>query len=244
MTRARHVGVLALFVMSLTSQLTGAQSNLPSASRSWLRTDFQRQPGVSTMSSRSGVGKSVASLLLVGIIGYAIWYRTRRARVSGTPAKTHIRIVSGTPVGPKARAVVAEVGGRLILLGVTERSVRKLAWLDAIDDIEPEREKRSDPKPDSANCANLPLVRFQRSNVQESAPRHYQTRPSKFSEVLRDAVGLKTRRITDPALEIAEGTRDRVNVRATENGLPNAPTLIDVEGQAVGLVSRLSRPKS
>jgi flagellar biogenesis protein FliO len=244
MTRAHYVGVLALSVMSLTSLMTSARSSPSTASRSWLRTETQRQTASGAVPSRNGLGKSVAALLLLGIVGYAIWHKTRKARVSTTPTRTHIRVVGGTLVGPKARAVVAEVGGRRILLGVTEQSVRRLAWLDAVDDVERDTESGRETSANATSASHTPVEGIRGANPHTNAPRRKESERSKFSEVLMDAVGFKARRVSEPALALAESTRDRVNLRATDDFSPNAPLLIDVEGQAAGLVSRLSRPKS
>lgn len=243
MTDVKVVGALALVVMSLTSGRVGAESLSSSPPKQWLRTDSHRQIGASSLSSGAGLGKVAAATLLLAVGGYAAWRRTRKVQAGVAPTKTHIRVVGGTLVGPKARAVVAEVGGRLILLGVTESSVRKLAWLDGVEDgdLEKESEPRAGGNPliagDNFSAHNL------RNSRQIEVPHKPNSQRSKFSEVLRDAVGIKSRAPSEPALVLAQSTRDRLNLTTARHPTRNDSPLIEVEGQAAGLLTRLDRPK-
>ena len=236
------VVALALLVMTLTPLCASAQPGAP-AGRDWLRSESHRQGNSTSASSRSGLGRGLVALVLVGAGAYLVWRKTRHSRQSPLPTKTHIRVVGGTIVGPKARAVVADVGGRLILLGVTEQSVRKLAWLDNIDGIgssdereddESEREERT------SHRANEPLTRLA---PRQKTPTRSGPQRSSFSDVLKDAVGIKARPATDSALVLAENTQDRVNLSHARAQSRREPQLIDIEGQAAGLVSRLSKAK-
>lgn len=239
MIRKIIVGALAAVVMSLTPWTACAQPGAPGA-KDWLRADSHRQTSSTTASSRSSLGRVFAALVLVAAGGYFVWRKTRNARKTPLPTKTHIRVVGGTLVGPKARAVVADVGGRLILLGVTEQSVRKLAWLDAIEGIESSDERDDGER--SSRTANEPQP--QRLVPQRKAERYNASAPRfKFSEVLRDAVGMKTRPMTDSALVLAENTQDRISLSVTRGQARRDAPLIDIEGQAAGLVSRLSKAK-
>ena len=231
----RIVVALALLVMTLTPWDARAQQGAPAA-KDWLRSDGHRQTNSNVGSSRSSVGRVLVALALVGVGGYFAWRRTRRARQNPPLVKTHIRVVGGTLVGPKARAVVADVGGRLILLGVTEQSVRKLAWLDASEDID-----ASDESDDSERLAR-PANEHQPQRKAE--PRHNASvQRSKFSDVLKDAVGIKSRAVSNSALVLAENTRDHIDLSRARGKLRNEAPLIDIEGQAAGLVSRLSKAK-
>ncbi len=180
--------------------------------------------------------------LLVALGGYAVWRKTRKVHAGVSLTKTHIRVVGGTLVGPKARAVVAEVGGRFILLGVTEKSVRRLAWLDSVDDddVEAEREQKAS---DTSTKADNSTTHRLRSSPRIETMRGSHPHRSKFAEVLRDAVGIKSRSASNPALILAQNTRDRVNLTIAKAQPRDELPLIDIEGQAAGLVSRLDRPK-
>jgi len=243
MTQKNYVVALAVLVMALTSQMSHASAKVPSASRDWLRADTQHQAGASTISSRSGIGKSVAAVLLVGIGGYAVWRRKRAVKVSVTPNRTHIRVVSGTLVGPKARAVVAEVGGRLILLGVTEQSVRKIAWLESVADSDAERASGTEISAKAPDSSDPRLAKISSSTRSTSSPRRQDPPRSKFSEVLRDAVGIKSHRVTEPALVLADSTYDRISLSSSKDSSRSVSPLIDIEGQAAGLVSLLGKLK-
>ncbi len=243
MTTIKYVVTLALLVMSLTLYTGNALAKVPSTSKNWLRADAQHEVGANAISSGSGIGKSIAVVLLVGIGGYALWRRKRPVKISASPNKTHIRVVSGTLVGPKARAVVAEVGGRLILLGVTEQSVRKLAWLESVADNDAERESGHDTSSNLPDTGETRFAKISNSTRSTSASSRQGPQRSKFSEVLRDAVGIKSRRTSEPAVVLADSTRDRVDLTSSKDSLHNISPLVNVEGQAAGLVSRLARLK-
>lgn len=224
---ALTIGVSA---MTLTSQADAAPSAAPKA---WLRqeTHGKSQPPPSV----AGVlGKS---LLVVVIIGAAGVFWVRRNRKQGTSALplrgTHVRVLSNTVIGPKARVVVAEVRGRTILLGVTEQSVRRLAWID--DDSTDET--RSSSSEDAAPDEHRDRPKQARSSV--PGPKDTVARSARFSEVLRDAVGIKAKRSTEPALVLAQATRDQVTLSRQHHS--SEDDYVDIEGQAAGLVSRLQR---
>jgi hypothetical protein len=155
--------------------------------------------------------------------------------------------------------VVVNVGGRKLLLGVTEAEVSRLGWLDgelegAVEgEVEQEfgalaaRGVLSDselfapgviPAEPRANLAATPLAEP----------------PRRFRELLFNALGQETRPATRPvatkartavsaAEEIAEGTRDVVS-RASGSRVASpagAPDMVDIEGQARGLILRLQK---
>lgn len=67
-----------------------------------------------------------------GLAGVALYAKRRRqsAAVPGQKLRPPVKVITSTRVGPKAMAVVTEVNGRRLLLGVTDHSVNALAWLD------------------------------------------------------------------------------------------------------------------
>ena len=236
----RIVVALALLVMTLTPWDARAQQGAPAA-KDWLRSDGHRQTSSNVGISQNGIVRVLAALALGGAGGYFAWRKTRHARQHPPPAKTHIRVIGGTLVGPKARAVVADVGGRLILLGVTEQSVRKLAWLDASEDIDASDE--SDESERLSRAASERQPHRQVAQHKAEPRRNASVQHSKFSDVLKDAVGIKPRAVSDSALVLAENTHDHINLSRSRGQIRNEAPLIDIEGQAAGLVSRLSKAK-
>jgi flagellar biogenesis protein FliO len=176
--------------------------------------------------------------------GYFMWRQSRKTKQAAPIKGAHVRVLSGTPIGPKARAVVAEVGGRLILLGVTEHSVRRLAWLDSEpEDVSERVDSRRTEELQDDRRDPLPTQRATTRMASDSSPSIL--RGSRFSEVLRDAVGLKPKQVVEPAMAIAETTRDRVVLKgkpAKERvNTERSDDYMDIEGQAAGLVARLNR---
>jgi flagellar biogenesis protein FliO len=208
--------------------------------KTWLKSERQTPPATAGRTSVGGtLARSVLILAVLSCGGYLLWRRTQRTKEAQPQKHTHIRVLSGTQIGPKARAVVADVGGRLILLGVTEHSVRRLAWLESAteDTAEPEK-SRSGVRSEGDTLATRATTNAARDNRETTVRRQS---PSRFSEVLRDAVGMKSKRDQEPALVLANSTRDHVAInRAAEQALQEAQ-YVDVEGQAAGLVARLNR---
>jgi flagellar biogenesis protein FliO len=100
----------------------------------WLRPS--KQPEAAAAGTRTGstfspwrVGIMLA--VVAGLAGFALYAKRRReAKVPGQKPKAPVKVINSTRLGPKAMAVVTEVNGRRLLLGVTEHSVNALAWLD------------------------------------------------------------------------------------------------------------------
>jgi flagellar biogenesis protein FliO len=110
---------------------------LAPAERSWLgRGPMTGAPGASQSAPASqGSGFTLGALLIVlGLGAAAIILRYRRRRLGSIPTvQSRLTVLSSSRIGPKAFAVSAQVGGRVLLLGVTDHSVSHLGWLDSVD---------------------------------------------------------------------------------------------------------------
>ena len=185
----RSVATALLFALILTAG-PAAADEAPDAStsgnRSWLahRTTpptlsvARRDPGPTPWRT----GALLVVLALLG--GGAFVLRSkRRGAVKRSGAKA-ITVEEAQRVGPKAHAVVARVGGRRVLLGVTDHAVSCLAWLD---DEKPEEPVEA-PEPED------------------------EIKPPGFVDALRIALGRRDpapEPAVEPALAIAERTQDR-----------------------------------
>lgn len=252
-TRLRRAGLVVLacsvFAAAASAQSAEPDPQAPDASadttpRSWLAQRGARAGADTADQSRSGATLSrtlLGLLLLAGVIGGAVFVRRRRLTVSVQSPAIKLEVLASTRISPKAHAVVASVGGRVMLLGVTDQSVRRLAW------ISPSRLKpRAEPKPDRtreelafALPARSPrdeqLIRAHAAPPKMAMPA--KTREKPFGELLTRALG----RAADPApapadsaLVIAETTRDHFERRAPSS----AADARFVEGQAAGLSAR------
>ncbi len=261
MTGRHLVGSLAPIVIVLT--LLGVTSLSLAAppqtspkqdqSRSWLRPTSASRTSPSRTPSSWTWGKITASIVLVGLGGYALYRRRRGVKIPGTRQTLgELSVVAATRLGPKSQVVLVRVGSRLLLVGATDTSVNSLGWLDDGTPSEPlgeqEREPSYDESPDEDQAPPA---------SQSASPNARLARTSRFREVLADAIGLgvparpqPVRRAiprTSPAELLAERTTDRFT-RTTaapstsrRRSATNEPSLLDVEGQARGLVSRLER---
>lgn len=187
-------------------------------------------------SSETSTGLTLGAVVLVlGLAGAAIYMRfRRRTALPMMPSESRLTVLSSSRVGPKAYAVTAHVGGRALLLGVTDHSVTNLGWLDARDSggpagvaerdtgtDEPEREGDELPEdyPGSALRASSAPVNFATSSELK-----------RFQEVLRGAVSSRSElpirpsyapsRAPDAAMTLAAQTTDVVRASAA------APTAV------------------
>jgi flagellar biogenesis protein FliO len=188
-------------------------------------------------------------LLLTSILGgTALYLRTRKNK----PAKARfaqLRVLGSTKLGGRANLVLAEVAGRKILLGVTDNSVRKLGWLEP--EAEEEELLTAAARPRLVASGIDLAARPARISV-EAAP----SAPKRsFRDFLASAVGNLGGPATDDsaASTLAAETRDtftRSTPRTSEarraeptRKLGN-PQMLDVEGQARGLLARLGEPRA
>jgi flagellar biosynthetic protein FliO len=214
------------------------------ASPAWLRTDkpvakrpLELQQGPSPL--RVG-----GMLLLVACLGGVAWY-ARKKRQGATPAaqKPGLRVLGTTRVGAKASAVVVEVSGKRLLLGVTDQNVSTLAWLDdeanaAVDDEREadglgERAPRGAYAPDDV-AAEGPsgFLRVLRNAVGSAAvapPLAAERVPTRGAGARAAAGGRKPAAVD----ELVRATRDEVRISRRE---PEQP--IAFEGQVMGLAKR------
>jgi flagellar biogenesis protein FliO len=102
--------------------------------RSWLAKGSSPtlQPAAETSSGSSGFTLG-ALLLVLGLGAAAVVLHFRKRKLGAAPltaSEARLTVLSSSRIGPKAFAVSAHVGGRVVLLGVTDHNVTHLAWLD------------------------------------------------------------------------------------------------------------------
>jgi flagellar biogenesis protein FliO len=241
--RQRLLAALLVFLGLACSSALGAAEEAPDASvatRSWLAPHADKPPSRAATGSTVGLGRSLAVLLLTGVLGGAALYLRRK---KSTPARASstvgLRVLSSTRVGHRADLVLAEVGGRKILLGVTESAVQKLGWIDADEQAD---ESASSERPRLVAPSVLPSARAQ--NEAQAVERASIGRS--FRNVLKDAIGFGASAVNDSAAsQLADQTRDTFARAPAPSGAGRrAPVMVDVEGQARGLLARLKEPRS
>ncbi len=205
-----------------------------SGSRAWLS---QRSPKSAMKEPSTGMGWRTALLILflVALGGGALYLRTHRPASVKKRIK-HLEIVDTASVGPKAQAVVARVGGRLLLLGVTESNVQRLAWLDEEQEGEGDNVIDFESRALARRGASVPA----RAELEQAS---LEARPRRFRDILRSVIqrepeiGAPERPEEDAAVLLASEMQDVIKPRA-------ARTVIDIEQQAAGLAARLRERRS
>lgn len=195
----------------------------PAKTPSWLRPD--KPAAKAALVTRAGPTPLRIGLMLfvVASLGGVAFYARRKKRITGASVPSAApRVLGQTRVGAKATAVVIEVAGKRLLLGVTDQAVSTLAWLD--DEANAAADERRE------SSAVTPRSLTQPDDVAAAGP-------SGFLRLLRNAVGSGAARPAAAAAvdEVASATRDQVRLshRAFDADLP-------VEGQVRGLSRRRS----
>ncbi len=222
--RRAAVGALAATVIVLAAAVAWADEPSPAPSvRPWLA-----QPPAApapAAQSRPPWRPIAVFAAVAGLAGLAFYLRRRWQLRIGVNPQPRLRVLDTTRIGPKSLLVLTQVGGRTLLLGVTEQSVRRLAW------IRPE------------DLASKPIVSPapQPAKAKEPPPEA----PS-FTRMLRGLMGEATQETevlpTDAASILARETKDVVETRPRPVSRPE-PADDDqaLEGQVSGLARR-TRP--
>jgi len=206
---------------------------------SWLAPRSAAKPVATGRSAVPSLGRLIGLALVLGALGAATLYYKRRGGKNVTKRvapSNRLSVVSSTRIGPKAHAVVISVNGRQMLLGVTDASVKRLAFIDELE--EDEREVEREPVRRAA-----PATRGAAIAVRNVTPEP--ARGGAFSDLLKTAFGKRepAPREADAASILAAETQDTVGGKAVAPN-PGNVRMLDVEGQAQGLIRRLSGPRA
>lgn len=196
-----------------------------------------------------GLGRSLAVLCFVSVLGGSALYLRSKKNKPAKARLAQLRVVSSTKLGGRAQLVLAEVNGRQILLGVTDSSVRKLGWVEAEQQAEEDQVMAAARPRLVAAGAELGA----RSPYAAAEPTPAPAKRS-FRDLLATAVGNLGHRPDDDsaALTLAAETQDTftrstprtAEARRTQATRKNGnPQMIDLEGQAKGLLARLGEPR-
>lgn len=209
----------------------------------WLAKRPAPKAAASGPSAVPSTGRMLGLLLVVGSLGGAALYLKRRGRADGKrPAlPQRLAVLSSTRIGPKAHAVIVSVAGRQMLLGVTDSSVKRLAFIDEIEEDEREQEplRGREPLRRTGTQASTRGAAIAVHNVTPTT-----AKPGSFADLLKTAFGKRpVEPEVDPASTLAAETQDTAFGKPVA-GNPGNVRMLDVEGQAQGLIRRLSGPRS
>ena len=122
--------LVALAVTLLTAGALADEAEEPK--REWLAQPSTAPLPIAGREEGPSPWRIGAMFLLVGGLAAAAVYAKRvRAKGNALPNAPSLSIVGAARVGPKAQIVLASVSGKMLLVGVTDTSVRKLAWIDS-----------------------------------------------------------------------------------------------------------------
>jgi flagellar biogenesis protein FliO len=88
--------------------------------------DGDPEPPAPPPTSPSRLRGVLAGLMVLTLIGFAIWSKTKKKNLAAKNPTAYVKVSDSVKVGEKAHLVVATIGDRTVVLGVTEHGVRRL----------------------------------------------------------------------------------------------------------------------
>jgi flagellar biogenesis protein FliO len=186
---------------------SGVDSDRSLGQRSWLARDSGRGTDDTALAKDTGShsGFTLGAVVIVLGLGVAafVLHQKRRKLLPIAASESKLDVLSTSRIGPKAYAVTAHVGGRVMLLGVTDHTVTHLCWIDQPDPeglAPPEAEPRAREAEEALD--DLP------DDYPGSALRAASQRPTqlasardlkRFQEVLRGTVQDRSERASRPS---------------------------------------------
>lgn len=220
-------------------QVAAAPSKSGAPGAGWLRTPPAKSTSAAAAPSSSAGRMALICALVAALAGAALLVKKKR-RVVTQRTQSELSVVTAARVGNKANVVVVDVGGRRLLLGVTEAQVTRLCWLDGGADPDQQAQDESSLAPRARSVATTLEPR-------SPAPAGFQASEDRatargFGQVLRQVLG-RAAPVEDAAVTIARATEDVVRPSAPARiaAPAGAPQMVDIEGQARGLVLRLQK---
>jgi flagellar biogenesis protein FliO len=246
-TASQSVAEAQATAPALPAPVAAPASAKPGAAKSptWLahRPAPKAAPVAGGQSALPSLERLLGLFVVLASLGAAVVYFKRK---KGAPGKTkattqRLSVVSSTRIGPKAHAVVLAVAGRQLLLGVTDSSVKRLAFIDELTEEEEERERSRERAP-VRRSAEQARERGAGIGVRTVTPA--EPKPGSFSDILKTAFAKRApTRETDAASILAAETQDTVGGKPVAAS-PAPVRMLDVEGQAQGLIRRLGGPRT
>jgi flagellar biogenesis protein FliO len=122
---------------STDARPSGTDSDRSLGQRSWLARDGARGTDDTALTKDTGgnSGFTLGAVVIVLGLGVAafVLHQKRRKLLPIAASESKLDVLSTSRIGPKAYAVTAHVGGRVMLLGVTDHTVTHLCWIDQPD---------------------------------------------------------------------------------------------------------------
>jgi flagellar biogenesis protein FliO len=238
--RQRNLAAYLLVLAALlTSSLSSAEEE-PDASvtaRAWLAPHTTPKATQVAGGATVGLTRSLAVLALTAVLGGAAMYLRQKKTKPPRKSSAALRVLGSTRVGQRGELVLAEVAGRKILLGVTDSAVRKLGWIDTDDQEQGNAVELARPRLVGQAAAG--------TRIPSEEPLERTFMPRSFRDVFKDALGGLGRSSDDSAAtQLAERTRDTFSRSQPTPAARQAPVMVDIEGQAQGLLARLREPRS
>ena len=230
-----RVASLALAVGLLTASPAFAD---PAMAPTWLAPAAAPSPAraeAPRVSWRTAAG--AAFVVALGVGAYFI-KRRRRAQLGGSD-QPQLSVVEAVRVGPKGQIVLTNVRGRLLLLGVTDNAIQRIAWIGRV--ARAKAEAPAPPQPVSES--DVPTIAPPPSRVGDKQPLRLAVPRERPFQAVLDALrtaGPAGSQSSDPLLEAAASTQDVVERGATRAVAMTTLRSLEpmLEGQVTGLKSK------
>ena len=129
----------------------------PANTPAWLSKGHDDQPDPPPPpASASRLRGVLAAFMVLCLIGGAVWSRTKKKNLAAKNPTAYVKISDSVKVGEKAHLVVATIGDRTVVLGVTEHGVRRLMDLEVPKPVAEAVKRSSGHMKTAAKAAPMP----------------------------------------------------------------------------------------
>lgn len=102
----------------------------------WLQKNHDDQPDPPTPPASSSRLRGVlAAFMVMTLIGFAVWSKAKKKNLVAKNPTAYVKVSDSVKVGEKAHLVVATIGDRTVVLGVTEHGVQRLMDLEVPKEV-------------------------------------------------------------------------------------------------------------
>ena len=209
----------------------------PPATRPWLA-----HPQATEIPSRAPTApwRPFAVVVFLGALGgAAVLARRRWKGATATRELPRLRVLDTVRVGEKSHLVVAQVGGRNLLLGVTPHTVRRIAWLKP-ETTDAPAAAASQPEDESIRAGFASALRKSFGYEPITAAPESEDRPKAVERaiVTQNAASLIAARTRDTVDVSPRAARVTARSETAPVEAPDPAVVSMIEGQVSGLKKR------
>ena len=239
--------------------LAATDVNAPAhATPAWVSSHHDDPEPPTPPAAASRVRTLLCALMVMSLIGFAIYTKVKKKTLTAKNPTAYVKVSDSVKVGEKAHLVVATIGSRTMVLGVTEHGIRRIIDVDRASEtkvttaaakasLRSERDEKTSGSGTDDDVIGSALATGKTGKVYADKA-SLSSLKARFQTLLRDARGTDVEEeddtanlpgaVSQPMLRVANDTQDRFERRSSGS---HATDPLGVEEQVSGLLTRRAR---